>query len=75
MSFAYGQIIAPGNLPLKAYHRKSAIKMVFLDDLPNRLDLDDPEERRIITGVSWEKYEALLADLGDNSAYRVAYLD
>jgi Uma2 family endonuclease len=49
--------------------------MVLLDDLPKRLQADDPEERHIITGVSWEHYEALLADLGDSLAYRVAYLD
>jgi len=49
--------------------------MVILDDLPKRLQADDPEERRIVTGVAWEQYEALLADLGDSLAYRVAYLD
>jgi Uma2 family endonuclease len=35
----------------------------------------DREERRMISGVSWADYEALLADLGDSNAYRVAYLD
>jgi Uma2 family endonuclease len=49
--------------------------MVILDDLPKRLQAEDPEERRIVTGVAWEQYEALLADLGDSLAYRVAYLD
>jgi Uma2 family endonuclease len=49
--------------------------MVTLDDLPKRLQAEDPEERRIVTGVAWEQYEALLADLGDSLAYRVAYLD
>ena len=49
--------------------------MVLLDDLSQRLQADDPEERRIITGVSWEQYEALLADLEDSSTYRVAYLE
>lgn len=49
--------------------------MVLLDDFPKRLQADDPEERRIITGVAWEQYEALLNDLGDSLAYRVAYLD
>lgn len=49
--------------------------MVLLDDLSQRLQADDPEERRMITGVSWEQYEALLADLEDNSTYRVAYLE
>jgi Uma2 family endonuclease len=36
---------------------------------------DDREERRMISGVSWADYEALLVDLGDSNAYRVAYLD
>ena len=49
--------------------------MVTLDDLPKRLQAEDPEERRIVTGVAWEQYEALLNDLGDSLAYRVAYLD
>jgi Uma2 family endonuclease len=47
--------------------------MVLLNDLPSQLD--DPEERRVLTGVSWEQYEAVLADIGDHSAWRVAYLD
>jgi Uma2 family endonuclease len=29
----------------------------------------------MISGVSWADYEALLVDLGDSNAYRVAYLD
>lgn len=37
--------------------------------------VDDPEERFISSGVSWEFYEALLAKLEDNSYYRVTYLD
>jgi Uma2 family endonuclease len=49
--------------------------MVLLNDLHQRLQADDPEEKRIITGVSWRQYEALLADLGDSLTYRVAYLD
>ncbi len=36
---------------------------------------DDPEERFISSDVSWENYEALLVKLGDNSHYRVTYLD
>jgi Uma2 family endonuclease len=50
-------------------------RMVLLNDLPGRLQFDDPEERRIITGVSWDQYETLLNELGDSSAYRVSYLD
>lgn len=49
--------------------------MILLDDLPRRLNLDDPEERRILTDVSWQQYEALLAELGDRAPYRVAFLD
>ncbi|WOD37050.1 Uma2 family endonuclease [Nodosilinea sp. E11] len=52
--------------------------MVFLDnlnDLASRIALDDPEERRVLSRVSWPQYEALLADMGDSSAYRVHFLD
>ena len=49
--------------------------MVLLGDLTQRLHIDDPEERRTISNVSWAQYEALLADLGDVSHYRVSYLD
>jgi Uma2 family endonuclease len=49
--------------------------MVLLNDLANRITLDDPEERRVLSRVSWEQYEALLADLGVGSAYRVHFLD
>jgi hypothetical protein len=38
-------------------------------------DTDDPEERFITSGVSWESYEALLVKLEGNSHYRVTYLD
>lgn len=49
--------------------------MVLLNDLASRIALDDPEERRVLSRVSWAQYEALLADLGDASAYRVHFLD
>lgn len=49
--------------------------MILLNDLASRITLDDPEERRILSWVSWEQYEALLADLGDSSSYRVHFLD
>jgi Uma2 family endonuclease len=39
------------------------------------IDIDDPEERFITSGVSWQKYEAILAKLENNSHYRVTYLD
>jgi hypothetical protein len=35
--------------------------------------VDDPEERFITSGVSWETYEALLVKLKGNSHYRVTY--
>jgi Uma2 family endonuclease len=46
----------------------------LIDD-PGLGNTDDPEERFISSGVSWESYELLLAKLEDNSHYRVAYLD
>lgn len=46
-----------------------------MQSLAERLQADDPEERQIISGVSWEQYEALLEELGDSSLYRVTYLD
>jgi Uma2 family endonuclease len=49
--------------------------MVLLNDLASRIALDDPEERRVLSRVSWAQYEALLADLGDASSYRVHFLD
>lgn len=49
--------------------------MIALDDLSTRLQVQDPEEKRLITGVSWEQYEALLAALEDSPGYRVTYLD
>jgi len=49
--------------------------MLLLDDLSKWLNLDDPEEHRIVAGVSWSQYEALLTKLGDSLAYRVNYLD
>jgi Uma2 family endonuclease len=49
--------------------------MVLLNDLTQRLQINDPEERRSISNVSWAQYEALLADLEDTSHYRVSYLE
>jgi Uma2 family endonuclease len=49
--------------------------MALLQDLSEHLQIDDPEERQMISSVSWEQYEALLADLGDNPAYHVTFLD
>lgn len=36
---------------------------------------NDPEEKFISSGVSWESYESLLTKLENNSHYRVNYLD
>jgi len=44
-------------------------------DNPEFADIDDPEEKFVTSGVSWQMYETLLAKLEDNSHYRVTYLD
>ncbi|NET17348.1 MAG: Uma2 family endonuclease [Okeania sp. SIO1H6] len=49
--------------------------MILLNDLSERLQIDDPEERHTITPVSWSQYETLLSVLGDRSSYRISYLD
>ncbi|HYX14079.1 MAG TPA: Uma2 family endonuclease [Nostoc sp.] len=46
-----------------------------LIDQPELRYTDDPEERFISSGVSWESYESLLVKLENNSHYRVTYLD
>ncbi|MBW4463499.1 MAG: Uma2 family endonuclease [Nodosilinea sp. WJT8-NPBG4] len=48
--------------------------MFLLNDVSNRLALKDSEERRVFSQVSWQQYEALLADLGEKSPYRVHFL-
>ena len=48
--------------------------MVLLNDVSNWLALEDSEERRVFSQVSWQQYEALLADLGEKSPYRVHFL-
>ena len=35
----------------------------------------DPELRQVISGVSWEQYEQLLAEVGDDAPWRITYLD
>ncbi|MEQ8974853.1 MAG: Uma2 family endonuclease [Coleofasciculus sp. C1-SOL-03] len=42
---------------------------------PELTQIDDPEERFTTSEVSWNQYEALLVKLGDNSHYRITYLD
>ena len=49
--------------------------MVFLQELSEILQAEAPEQRQMITGVSWENYQVLLDNLGDNRQYRVTYLD
>lgn len=39
------------------------------------LQSQDPEDRYLTTGVSWQHYEALLVQLGDRPGFRVTYLD
>jgi len=39
------------------------------------LQSQDPEDRYLTTGVSWQQYEALLVQLGDRPGFRVTYLD
>lgn len=50
---------------------------ILLKDIINEFEFqtDDPEERFITTGVSWEQYKALLEKLGDSLRYRVTYLE
>ena len=48
--------------------------MVLLNDWSERLALEDSEERRVFDRVAWAQYEALVADLGDKSPYRVHFL-
>ncbi|NET39762.1 MAG: hypothetical protein F6K19_48700 [Cyanothece sp. SIO1E1] len=47
--------------------------MVLLQDLPQRLSLNDPEERQIVGNVSWQQYESVLAELADSPFYRVTF--
>ena len=44
------------------------------DFLKLRIETNDPEEKFITSGISWNAYEALIESLGDSSNYRVAYL-
>ncbi|BAY15780.1 hypothetical protein NIES21_15990 [Anabaenopsis circularis NIES-21] len=46
-----------------------------LIDEPELGHSNDPEERFISSGVSWDSYESLLTKLENNSHYRVNYLD
>lgn len=49
--------------------------MILLQDLSAQLQAEDPEERQVISGVSWEGYDALLLELEESPRYRLTYLD
>jgi Uma2 family endonuclease len=49
--------------------------MALLQDLSEHLQIDDPEERHMISSVSWEQYEAVLADLENSPVCHVTFLD
>ena len=49
--------------------------MISLNDLPERLQVDDPEERHTISPVSWSQYGTLLSEIGDQSSYHISYLN
>lgn len=52
------------------------MQSILLEGLESlNLSLDDPEERLLLSGVSWEEYEKLIAYLGDSARYRVSYLE
>jgi Uma2 family endonuclease len=53
------------------------MSLVLLEDIATQsiFQADDPEERYLISGVSWDEYEALLERLGDSPWYRVTYLE
>jgi Uma2 family endonuclease len=40
-----------------------------------QLQIDDPEERRLISAVNWGQYETLLADFESRPSYRITFLD
>ncbi len=42
---------------------------------PINLNIEDAEQKSIVTGVSWEDYEQLLNRLGNSLRYRITYLD
>ena len=49
--------------------------MVSFIELIPEARTDDSERRLIISDVTWDSYELILAKLEDNSHYRVTYLD
>ena len=64
--------------PLKASDgdRFSMTSMLLHDKaVALALGAEDPEERFLTTGVDWQQYESLLAQLRDSARYRVTYLE
>jgi Uma2 family endonuclease len=48
---------------------------MILTEILKTLPASDPEQRQLISGVFWEGYETLLKTVGDESGYRITYLD
>ena len=49
--------------------------VMVLEDFSGQLHIDDPEERRLISAVSWRQYETLLVDFEHRPSYRITFLD
>ncbi|QDZ40988.1 hypothetical protein FRE64_14190 [Euhalothece natronophila Z-M001] len=47
--------------------------MNLIHEILESLPKDDPEERQLISGVSWEGYQSLLDTLGESGRYRITY--
>lgn len=48
--------------------------MLLNSFLELQLETNDPEEKFIASGVTWQAYEKLVTSLGNSSTYRIAYL-
>lgn len=53
--------------PMTSLVRKELTEIIY--------KADDPEERILISGVSWQQYEDLLEHWGDDAPFRIAYLE
>lgn len=47
--------------------------MNLIHEILESLPKHDPEERQLISGVSWEGYQSLLDTLGESGRYRITY--
>ncbi|ELS05604.1 hypothetical protein Xen7305DRAFT_00053520 [Xenococcus sp. PCC 7305] len=47
---------------------------ILSDFFQLKLETNDPEERFLTSGVSWQAYESLILSMGNSSRYRVSYL-